>query len=268
MNSKSLIYSLAALVTGGAITGLLIINRTQAQTQASQQNTPTQTQQNPQAPEHNLHHPKGSPSATPPGMGMMSQQQAEQHFIQMMIPHHQQAVDMANLALSKAQRPEIKKLAEAIKTDQNREIEQMKAWYKQWYGTEVPASSGMGMMSMHSGTGMNQQGNQEMSMNACMEMMGMNMKPGTGMMNMNMKPGTGMMSMNMMGVDLEALKNAPDFDKAFIEQMIPHHKMAVMMAGMVLDSQRPEIRNLAKSIIQTQSTEIEQMQQWNQAWFR
>ena len=96
-----------------------------------------------------------------------------------------------------------------------------------------------------------------MSMNACMEMMGMNMKPGTGMM-----------SMNMMGADLEALKNAPNFDKAFIEKMITHHKMAVMMAGMVLDSKRPEIRNLAKNIIQTQSTEIEQMQQWNQTWFR
>jgi uncharacterized protein (DUF305 family) len=257
MNSKYLIYSLIGLVASGAITGLLVINRTQAQTQVSQQNTSTQTQQNLQNPEHNLHHPKGTPTVTPRGMGMMSQQQAEQHFIQMMIPHHQGAVDMANLALSKAQRPEIKKLAEAIKTDQNREIEQMKAWYKQWYGTEVPASSGMGMMSMHSGTGMNQGGKQGMSMNACMEMMGMNMKSGTGMM-----------SMNMIGADLDALKNAPDFDKAFIEQMIPHHKMAVMIAGMVLDSKRPEISNLAKNIIQTQSNEIEQMQQWNQAWFR
>jgi uncharacterized protein (DUF305 family) len=161
MNSKSLIYSLVGLVTGGAITGLLIINRIQAQTQASQQNSPTQTQQNPQNPEHNLHHPKGSPTATPPGMGMMSQQQAEQHFIQMMIRHHQGAMDMANLALSKAKHPEIKKLAEAIKADQNREIGQMQAWYKQWYGIEVPASSGMSMMSMHSGTGMNQGGQQE-----------------------------------------------------------------------------------------------------------
>ena len=77
-----------------------------------------------------------------------------------------------------------------------------------------------------------------------------------------------MMGMNMMGADLGALKNTPDFDKAFIEQMIPHHKMAVMMAGMALDSEHPEIRNLAKSIIQTQSAEIEQMQQWNQTWFR
>jgi len=257
MNKKSLIYGLGGLLFSSAFASFLVINRTQAQTQFSQQNTLAQTQQKPQGSEPNLHHPQGFPTATPSGMGMMSQQQADQHFIQMMIPHHQGAVDMANLALSKAKHPEIKKLAEAIKIDQNREIEQMKAWYKQWYGTEVPASSGRGMMSMHSGTGMNQGEQQAMSMNTCMEMMGMHMMHGTGMMGMH-----------MMGADLESLKNAPDFDKAFIEQMIPHHKMAVMMAGMVLDSKHPEIRNLAKSIIQNQSTEIEQMQQWNQTWFR
>lgn len=230
MNKKSLNFGLTSLLISGTLVGLLVVNRTQAQTQVPQRNTPTQTQQKPQGSEQNLHHPQGSPTTPPSGMGMMSQQQADQHFLQMMIPHHQGAVDMANLALSKAKHPEIKKLAEAIKTDQNREIDQMKAWYKEWYGTEVPASSGMGMMPMHSGRGM--------------------------------------MSMNMMGTNLEALKNAPDFDKAFIEQMIPHHKMAVMMAGMVLDSKHPEIRNLAKNIMQSQSNEIEQMRQWNQAWFR
>jgi uncharacterized protein (DUF305 family) len=50
--------------------------------------------------------------------------------------------------------------------------------------------------------------------------------------------------------------------------MIPHHKMAVMMAGMVVDSERPEMRNLAKSILQTQSDEIERMRQWDQTWYR
>jgi len=230
MNKKSLNLGLTSLLISGTLAGFLVINRTQAQTQVPQRNTPTQTQQKPQASEQNLHHPKGAPTTPPCGMGMMSQQQADQHFIQMMIPHHQGAVDIANLALSKAKHPEIIKLAEAIKTAQNREIDQMKAWYKEWYGTEVPDSSEMGMMSMHSDTGM--------------------------------------MSTNMMGTNLEAIKNAPDFDKAFIEQMIPHHKMAVMMAGMVLDSKHPEIRNLAKNIIQSQSNEIEQMRQWNQTGFR
>ena len=48
--------------------------------------------------------------------------------------------------------------------------------------------------------------------------------------------------------------------------MIPHHQMAVMMAAMVLDSPHPELRNLGKAIIQTQSAEIEQMLQWQKAW--
>lgn len=248
MNNKSLIYGFVGLVAGTTITGLVMINRTQAETKVSEQNTSTQTQAKPPVSQQDLHHPQASPTTAPSPIGMMNHQQADQHFIQMMIPHHQGAVDMANLALIKAKHPEVKKLAQSIKIDQNREIEQMKAWYKQWYGTEVPASSGMGM-SMPSGTGSSQGGNQGMPMN-----------PGMGMMGMGM--------MNMMPMDLEALKNAPDFDKAFIEKMITHHKMAVMMAGMVLDSEHPEMRSLAKNIIQTQSVEIEQMRQWNQTWYR
>lgn len=224
MNNKSLIYGFVGLVAGTAITGLLVINRTEAQSQVSEQNPLNPTQIQSQVPRQNRQR----------GMGMMNPQQADQHFIQMMIPHHQDAIDMANLAESKAKRPEIKKLAQDIKRDQNREIQQMKTWYKQWYGTEVPASSGMGNQGM---------GNQ-----------------GMGMMGMGM--------MNMMGMDIEALKNAPDFDKAFIEQMIPHHKMAVMMSSMILDSNRPEMRNLGKNIVQTQSKEIEQMREYYQAWYR
>ncbi|MFB8787618.1 MAG: DUF305 domain-containing protein [Potamolinea sp.] len=74
--------------------------------------------------------------------------------------------------------------------------------------------------------------------------------------------------MNMMSMDIDPLKNAADFDKAFIEQMIPHPKMAVMMTAMILDSNHPEMRNLAKDIIRTQSSEIEQMQQLYQSWYR
>ncbi|HBL12629.1 MAG TPA: DUF305 domain-containing protein [Cyanobacteria bacterium UBA11162] len=223
MNTKSLIYGLVGLVAGGAITGVLISNLTQAQPQNFTKNNPTQTQANSQTSQSDPHHPQHSQ------MGMMNHQQMDQHFIEMMIPHHQGAIDMADLALTKAKRPEIKKLAEAIKKDQNREIEEMKSWYKEWYGTEVPASSHM-QMPMHSGMGM--------------------------------------MGMDMMNMDLDSLKNAADFDQAFIQQMIPHHKMAVMMSAMILDSDRPQMRGLAKNIIQAQSAEIEQMRQWYQTWYQ
>lgn len=242
MNSKSLIYALIGLVAGGAITGSLMNNLTQAQPPNISKNIPSQTQT--QTYQQNPHHQNPQMMAFSQ-MGMMNNQQADQHFIQMMIPHHQGAIDMANLAITKAKRPEIKKLAEAIKTDQNREIEQMQAWYKEWYGTEVPTASGMGM-ARHSETGMNNQEAQEMPMHH----------------------GMGMMGMGMMNMDLDTLKNAPDFDRAFIEQMIPHHKMAVMMSAMILDSDRAEMRDLAKSIIQAQSSEIEQMRAWYQSWYQ
>jgi len=54
-------------------------------------------------------------------------------FINAMIPHHEGAVTMAQDALKKSQRPEIKKLAENIITSQNAEINQMKQWRKTWY---------------------------------------------------------------------------------------------------------------------------------------
>ena len=149
--------------------------------------------------------------------------QTDQHFIEMMIPHHQQAVEMADLALNRAQHPEIKNLAVAIKKDQTREIEQLRTWYKAWYGKEVPvmAMNDQGMMASH--------GNMCQQMNPDMMKMPMNCK------------------MKCMNVDLETLKNAPDFDKEFIRQMIPHHRMAVKMSQMIAKkTTKPEIRNLAR----------------------
>jgi uncharacterized protein (DUF305 family) len=54
-------------------------------------------------------------------------------FINAMIPHHEGALTMAQDALKKSQRPEIKKLAQDIITSQNAEINQMKQWRKTWY---------------------------------------------------------------------------------------------------------------------------------------
>jgi uncharacterized protein (DUF305 family) len=69
--------------------------------------------------------------------------------------------------------------------------------------------------------------------------------------------------------DIEALKNAPDFDKAFIEQMIPHHQMAIMMARMLESGTgRLEMQQLAKNIINSQDQEIQQMQEWYTTWYK
>ncbi|MBC6433901.1 DUF305 domain-containing protein [Nostoc sp. HG1] len=54
-------------------------------------------------------------------------------FINAMIPHHQGAVTMAQDALSKSKRPEIKKLAQEIVKAQEIEIKEMQQWRKAWY---------------------------------------------------------------------------------------------------------------------------------------
>ncbi len=153
------------------------------------------------------------------------------HFIEQMIPHHEDAIVMAKLALEKSQRPEIRQLAQAIIDSQSKEIDQMKSWYKAWYGKEV----GVGTQTM-----------------------GHNMASSQGM------------HMGMMGNETDAtrLEQATDFDKAFIEEMIPHHQMAVMMATMLKSgTQRPEMQTLAQDINTAQTKEINQMREWYEVWF-
>ena len=155
----------------------------------------------------------------------------DRHFIEQMIPHHEDAITMANLATKKAKRPENKKLAQDIITSQSSEITKMKTWYKSWYGNEVPQTSyqmGAHVMSGNSG-----------------------------------------MHMGMMGndTDMTRLEQAENFDKVFIEDMIPHHQMAIMMATMLKNgTSRPEMTKLADDIISAQTKEIDEMRQWYQAW--
>ena len=49
-------------------------------------------------------------------------------FLQMMIPHHQQAIDISDLALTKSADPELLALAKDIRDEQAAEIVKMKAW--------------------------------------------------------------------------------------------------------------------------------------------
>jgi uncharacterized protein (DUF305 family) len=155
----------------------------------------------------------------------------DRHFIEQMIPHHEDAITMANLAIEKSQHQEIKDLAKDINRTQSTENKQMKIWYKNWFGTAVPEDS-----EYTTSHGM----------------------------------GTGRMHMGMMGneTDMDALENAEDFDKAFIEQMIPHHQMAVMMAQMLYNAtERKEMKTLAQNIINAQTKEINEMRTWYAKWY-
>ncbi|MBD2421939.1 DUF305 domain-containing protein [Cyanobium sp. FACHB-13342] len=175
-------------------------------------------------------------TAMPPGRGWsgmpMGQRSADAHFIVMMIPHHDGAIAMAELALQRSKRPEIRRLAEKIRTSQSQENAQMRRWYRQWYGSDVPTWPG----------------------------------PGWGQ-GMGMRGGMGM-GMPGFSTSLDALRRAPDFDRAFLEQMIAHHRMGVMMASHAeWGTVHPELRELEAAMVRVQSEEIDQMARWYRQWF-
>ena len=205
MPKKLAIYSLLALLAGGAISFSF--------------NEPADAHDTKPVADR----PVTPASTTSPGSMSM---EVDRAFIEMMIPHHQSANDMAKIALSKAKSPEVKRLAQKIIDEQTREIQQMRSYYRRWYGSDVPMQ------------GMKMSGRMGQPMQMTMQQM--------EMMNQKM---------------MQALQTASDFDREFLSQMTQHHQMATMMAGMVVDTAKhPEIRQLADSIIRSQTDEIAQMQ--------
>lgn len=70
----------------------------------------------------------------------------EQAFLEQMVPHHEAAIAMAQLALEKAKHPEIRRLARDIASSQDAEIQQMKAWHREWFGSALRPDTGATMM--------------------------------------------------------------------------------------------------------------------------
>ncbi len=105
--------------------------------------------------------PTGAPSSTTAATDQFND--ADVTFATQMIPHHQQAVQMATMAGAQATSPAVKQLATAIKAAQDPEIKQLSGWLTTW-GKPVPTSmpghdmSGS-MPGMMTGDEMSQLGN-------------------------------------------------------------------------------------------------------------
>ncbi len=159
---------------------------------------------------------------TASGMVMENGEYSDRRFIDAMVPHHEGAVDMAEVALKNAEHDEIERLAEDIVSTQEAEIRTLKSIKREEFGTsEIP-------------TGMNAQ-----------QMQGM-----------------GMMA------DPRSLARKDPFDKAFIDNMIPHHRSAIEMAEVAAkETRNREIKTLATDIVEAQEREISQMKRWRQQWY-
>jgi uncharacterized protein (DUF305 family) len=148
-------------------------------------------------------------------------------FAQGMIPHHQQAVDMAAMAAEKATNAQVKALASRVKGAQDPEIQQLTDMLEQWGApTEPPAPSSESSM------------------------------PGMDHGDMS---GGGMMTDEDMR-QLEAATGA-DFDRMWVQMMIEHHQGAVAMARAELEQgENAEAKALAQKIVTAQEAEITEMQ--------
>lgn len=152
---------------------------------------------------------------------------ADIEFAQMMIPHHEQAIEMAKMVPSHSTNPQLNAFAKQVEAAQAPEIAQMRSWLAAW-GVSESASAG----SME-GHGHNAQGDGSV-------------------------PSEGMMTPAQME-QLEAA-NGSTFDTMWYRMMIEHHQGAVDMSKAELaDGSNPQAKALASSIIKSQTAEIQQM---------
>ncbi|GAA0964915.1 DUF305 domain-containing protein [Acrocarpospora macrocephala] len=79
-----------------------------------------------------------APPATASPQSTVTVNDADVQFAQMMIPHHEQAVEMAKLAATQAADPEVKDLAAKIEAAQDPEIKTMTGWLSAWGKPAVP----------------------------------------------------------------------------------------------------------------------------------
>ena len=148
----------------------------------------------------------------------------DQRFLDQMIVHHQGAVMSAQMMIADSARPELRDLAQRIITGQQREIDQMRQWRQDWYGTAANRTL-------------------------------------LGMMNGGMT-GAAMMDREQMRQMMGA---SADFDRMFLQMMIPHHEAAIAMAQQALaQAEHSEIKTLAQGIITTQRAEVGEMQRYLQ----
>jgi uncharacterized protein (DUF305 family) len=151
---------------------------------------------------------------------------ADVTFTQNMIPHHQQAIEMAKLVDSHTDRPELHKLADSIVSSQGQEITQMQGWLRSWGKPETP-SEGHGDHGDTEMPGMMS----EADMRRLMEATGP--------------------EFDLAFVEMMAAHHQGAIDMANTE---------------LKDGALPEVTRLAQQIIDTQQDEIEQLKRWKTEW--
>ncbi len=185
----------------------------------------------------------GEPSKTlPPGTPFLSGptlQQADIYFMQGMIHHHSQAVEMTALMPSRTHNARLLSFGKRISISQTDEMQFMKQWLQE---RGLPITMDMGGMNMSSG-----------------DMKGMDHSQHAGM---KMDSAPMMMPGMLTPQQMKSLANArgATFDRLFLTGMIQHHTGALTMAKDLFDTpgagQDAVLFDFATDVDNTQSAEI------------
>jgi uncharacterized protein (DUF305 family) len=147
-------------------------------------------------------------------------------FIDTMTHHHQGAIDMAKMALTKSNNDELKKFAQKIIDDQNKEIGQMRDWREKWYSGK-PAALNMEMPGMGDS---------------------MKMMMGDGMKKMEASSGK---EFDLMFLDM---------------MKPHHAGAIAMAKDALAKAEHQEIKTMSNEIIKAQEAEIKQIDTWKATW--
>jgi len=167
----------------------------------------------------------GSSSASSSTSAEADHNDADVAFASGMIPHHESAITMAQMAQAQAADPRVKDLAARIEAAQTPEIETMSGWLADWGAAASSSATDDSMGGMDHG---------------------------------GMDDG----SMGEMDTGALAAMSGAEFDRMFLTMMIEHHRSAVQMAETeAADGQNTDAIALAESIRDSQTAEIAEMQQ-------
>lgn len=165
-------------------------------------------------------HASSSPASSPSDAAATAPHNADDAmFGQLMIPHHQQAVELATLVPDRSTNQALVKLAAAISAQQQPEIDTMKGLLKGWGVNPDDASHDSG----HAGMAMQ-----------------------------------GMISDDTM-VKLEALRGAEFDQLWLTSMISHHRGAIEMAKSEIADGKNPEMVALARGIVTAQQAEIDQM---------
>jgi uncharacterized protein (DUF305 family) len=170
-----------------------------------------------------------------PAVAAAKANETDHAFVREMIPHHQMATEMAEMARMDGEHAKLRRLAKKIVNAQNVEIRTMKRIANDLAVTpaEMPMDGEMSDQTMED-----------------LETLGVTEEE------------------SGMTMDMHELHGAKPFDRMFIDMMIPHHQGAIRMARAELaNGTNRRLRRIARAIVRDQKKEIRTMNRWREAWY-